>query len=49
MVLHVAHDNFGRQMWIDLFGIHKTTSLSFRELSYTEIKSALKMGREHFG
>jgi hypothetical protein len=46
---HVAHDDFRRQMWIDLFGIHETTSCIFFELSYTEIKSGLKMGREHFG
>jgi hypothetical protein len=46
---HVAPDDFRRQMWIDLFGIHETTSLIFPQLSYTEIKSGLKMSPDHYG
>jgi len=45
---HIANDDFRRQMWIDRFGIHETTSLAFLQLSYTEIKSGLKMSLEHY-
>jgi hypothetical protein len=36
-------------MWIDLFGIHDTTSLICGQLSDTEIKAGLKMRPAHFG
>jgi hypothetical protein len=49
MVRDIALDDFGRQMRIDLFGIHENTSLTFLQLPYTEIEDGWKVSKEHFG